>query len=112
SLTRLKLSPPFRRFLRLAPRLIELKNPFAGATQVIPLRDSHPVFSLCHSLVTFEQQRFGFDIFLLPCQAAAQQTLGAEPLPVIRSLLSLEPEGLAREGLPLGELPLRLVGQC
>ena len=105
------LLPPLGGFLRLAPRLIELDDPFAGAVQVIPVRDADPVFPRQHPLIAFEQQRFGFGVFLLSGQAGAQQALGAESLPVIRLLLSIELQGLAREGLALGELPLRQVGQ-
>jgi len=41
--TLLWMSHPFGGFLRLAPRLIELHDPFAGAVQMIPVRDGHPV---------------------------------------------------------------------
>ena len=97
---------PFSGLLRLSPVLIELNDPFAGAIQVIPIRDSNVIFSFCHPLITFDQQVFRFDVFLLPSQAGAQQTLGAESLPVIRLLPSIKLQRLAREGLTFGELPL------
>src|SRR5580658_3082677 len=107
----ISLLPPLSGFLRLTPRPIKLDKPVASAIQMIPVRDSYPVFPCNHPLITFEQQRFCFGVFLLSGKAGAQQALGPESLPAIRLLLSIELQGLAREGLALRELPLRLPRQ-
>src|SRR3989442_489946 len=101
----ISLLSPLSGFLRLAPRLIKLDDPFMGTVQVIPVRDSHPCFPRQHALITFEQQRFRCGVFLLSSQAGAQQALGAESLPFVRQLL-FKRQGLARERLALCELAL------
>ena len=44
------LLPPRGSFRRLAPGLIELDEPFAGAVQMIPVRNSHSLFPRQHNL--------------------------------------------------------------
>src|SRR5262249_23295783 len=106
-----QLFPPFNCLLWLSPADVELNNPFAGAIQMIPVWDTNAIFSPGHPLVAFDQQRFGFDVSLLPSQAGAKEALGAVSLPVIRLPLAMELQSLARKGFTLGELSLRLVGQ-
>lgn len=54
----LSVLPPLRGFLGLAPRVAELDEAFAGAVQVIPVRDFDPVFARDHTLIAFKQKRF------------------------------------------------------
>ena len=44
------------------------------------------LFSLLHAAITFQQQRLGFGVLLLSCQAPAEDTLGVEQSPIIRVL--------------------------
>ena len=101
---------PLRRLLRFAPRFVELDEPFVGAVKVIPLRCGDSIFPCHHPQIAFEQQWFRFGVFFLAGQGGAQQAVDAESLPVVRLFLSIQLKGLARAGLALGELPLRLVG--
>ena len=96
------LFPPLSGFRRFAPRLIELNNPFAGSIQVIPVRDCYSFLPRQHPLITFQQQWFGFDVFLLSSKAGAKQAVGAESLPVIGLLFAGELQGFVREGFTLG----------
>src|ERR1700723_2998896 len=79
-----QLLPPFGSFLRLAPILIQLDQPFTRAVKVVPFRDVYPVLPRQHPRIPFQQQRFRLGIFLLSSQAGAKQALDAESLPVVR----------------------------
>src|ERR1035437_4353362 len=109
---RISLLLPLGSFRWLVPRLVKLHHPFAGAVQMIPIGSAHPVFPCQHSLIPFEQQRFGFGVFLLSGQARPQQAFGAVSFPVLGLLLASELEDLARQWLSFREPPLRDVDQC
>src|SRR5262249_8297747 len=106
------LLPPLGSFLRLAPSLIKLDNPLAGALQMVPVRDCYPVFPCEHPLITFDQQRFRFGVFLLPRGPRPPRAPRATPSPVTGLLFPITPPGLARESLPFGNFPLQTVARC
>jgi hypothetical protein len=82
--------PPLGSFPRLAPDLVELHDPFAGAVQVIPVQDGHSLFPRQHPLIAFEQQLLGLSVFLLPSQTGAQQAFVEEAPPIIRLLPAMK----------------------
>jgi len=64
--------------------------------QVVAIGGVDAVLACYHPLIALKQQRLRFGIFLLPGQAGAEQALGAERLPIIRTFLPIELQGLVR----------------
>jgi len=50
---RFQPSLPLGSLPRFSPVLIELNDPFAGAVQMVPIRNTNVFFPLCHPLITF-----------------------------------------------------------
>src|SRR5580704_8983 len=105
----LRLLPPLRGLLRLAPRLVELHKPLASPVQVVAVRDCDLVFPGHHSLVSRKQKWLSVGVLLLSSQAGAQQALGEESLPALQPFRPILFDGLAGQGFAQSELSLRLV---
>src|SRR5215472_2869392 len=60
-----RLRTPLGSFLRLAPGLIQFHKPLVGEIEMIVIWNGNSIFARQHSLIAFQQQRFGFGISLL-----------------------------------------------
>jgi hypothetical protein len=87
---------PFRGLLGFAPGTIEIHEPRVGQIQFKPVWGRHPVLPAQHPLISFQQERLGFRVFLLSSEAGAQNTLATESFRIIRLFLALKRKELQR----------------